>query len=69
MDAVLPEMGPARRRSDLGRRIRFALYTLILVAVICAAGAMLSPERGGHHGHRTRSSAHVLPGAPIGLAP
>jgi hypothetical protein len=69
VDAALPELGPAPRRSDLGRRIRFALYTLILVAAICMAGTLLRPPRTGHHGHRVRSSAHVAPRASIGIAP
>ena len=69
VDAALPELGPAPRRSDLGRRIRFALYTLILVAAICMAGTLLRPARAGHHGHRVRSSAHVAPRTSIGIGP
>ena len=64
--AALPEMGPApHRTADLGRRIRFVLYTAILVALICLAASFLSPGSGGHRGHRARSSAHAAPRASI----
>ena len=54
------------RSADLGRRIRFVLYTAILVVLICVAASVLSPGSGGHHGHRARSSAHAAPRASIG---
>jgi hypothetical protein len=64
--AALPEMSPAPHRSaDLGRRIRFVFFTAILVVLICLAASVLSPGRGGHRGHRARSSAHVARRASI----
>jgi hypothetical protein len=57
--AALPDLGPAPRRStDRGRRVRFVIYTAILVALICVVAAVLSPSTGGHH-QRRRSSAPV----------
>jgi hypothetical protein len=70
VDSALPDLGRASRRSaELGRRVRFVIYTAILVVLICVAASRLSPSTGGHHQHR-RSSARVAPRASIGhLAP
>jgi hypothetical protein len=64
--AALPDLGRAPRRSaELGRRIRFVVYTAILVVVICVAASVLSPSTGGHRQHR-RSSGRVAPRASMG---
>ena len=70
VDAALPDLGPASRRAaELGRRVRFVIYTAILVVLICVAASVLSPSTGGHRQHR-RPSAHAAPRASIGhLAP
>ena len=64
--AALPELAPApHHTADLGRRIRFVLYTAILVALICLAASFLSPASGGRRGRRARSSARAAPRASI----
>ena len=64
--AALPDLGPAPRRSiERGRRVRFVIYTGILVVLICVAASVLSPSTGGHRQHR-RPSAHAAPRASIG---
>ena len=69
VDAALPEFGSGPgRAADLGRRIRFVIYTAILVVLICLAASLLSPSRDGHHGRGAHSSAHVAPRASIGNA-
>ena len=64
--AALPDLGPASRHSaELGRRVRFVIYTAILVVLICVAASVLSPSTGSHRQHR-RPSAHGASRASIG---
>jgi len=67
VETALPELDPAPHRSgELGRRIRFVVFTAILVAAICLAAAAITAGSRDHRGHRARSSSHVLPRASIG---
>jgi hypothetical protein len=62
--ATLPELGSSPHRTgDIGRRIRFVVFTAILVVVICLFAAQITPGGSGHHLHRPRSSGHVQPRA------
>jgi hypothetical protein len=69
VETALPELDPVRHRpGELGRRIRFVVFTAILVVAICLAAAAITSGGRDHHGHRARSSSHVLPRASIGHA-
>jgi hypothetical protein len=69
VQAALPELDPApHRHGDLGRRIRFVVFTAILVVAICLTAALITQGGRGHHGHRAHSSGHVGPQAWIGQA-
>ena len=69
--AAFPDLGPAPRRSiERGRRVRFVIYTGILVVLICVAASVLSPSTGGHRQHRRPSASraslgHLAPGGRV----
>jgi hypothetical protein len=54
------------RHQGRGRRIRFVVWTVLLVVLICLVGAVASPARTAHRSH---PAAYLSAPAAVGLDP